>query len=58
MGLLVTYAAYRYIKNRREDEESYEYDEIVDTSTGEIQEYPKTKHVTLEMLVLSRRRAI
>lgn len=59
MGLLTAYAVYRYVKNRREDEDTEEctYDEIVDTQTGEILEFPRTLVPSIEMLVTARRRA-
>jgi hypothetical protein len=48
------------VKNKREEEEqSYfdEIDEIVDTQTGEILEFPRTLVPSIEMLVTARRRA-
>jgi hypothetical protein len=59
MGLLTAYAVYRYVKNKREDEfeETSTYDEIVDTQTGEILEFPRTLVPSIEMLVTARRRA-
>jgi hypothetical protein len=63
MGLLLpitAYVVYRRVKNKREEEEqSYfdEIDEIVDTQTGEILEFPRTLVPSIEMLVTARRRA-
>jgi len=59
MGLLTAYAVYKYVKNKREDEveETSTYDEIVDTQTGEILEFPRTLVPSIEMLVTARRRA-
>lgn len=59
MGLITAYAVYKYVKNKREDEveETSTYDEIVDTQTGEIFEFPRTLVPSIEMLVTARRRA-
>lgn len=59
MGLITAYAVYKYVKNKREDEveETSTYDEIVDTQTGEILEFPRTLVPSIEMLVTARRRA-
>ena len=58
MGLLTAYAVYRFVKHRREDEnDDGMYDELVDTQTGEILEFPKTRVPSIEMLVTARRRA-
>lgn len=56
MGLLTAYAVYRFVKHRREDDDGM-YDELVDTQTGEILEFPKTRVPSIEMLVTARRRA-